>query len=345
MAQQLTAKFTFLILILGCLIGTVYASGDEDFILSEDDDVIFSVIPDFRDIACSFCPTIRQETYTLKNTEPAAFRLSNFNLTTTDSLSASILSIDSSSSCVTAGKILGFSTCDIIIDIMQPPCDNLEGPRRNKITALLSMKVGSAQLSLRRDFDFDVTTIGSGADFAILGGLDSIVTNLPGAAIAQLVGDLGTGNDSSDIVGDFDIIDGTAYTAGKILDNARIDMASTQAVFLGNLGGCTSHGNLVDGDEFTPDYYCLANAPAPDGTDITVDGTITLNGTGNFVFFVNAEGTGGVDEGEDYLGGCTGPIPPVYCGLQFNPTANFVYLNGATKENVYWVVGVDENTA
>ncbi len=304
-----------------------------------NDDVIFVTIPDVGDIACvsgtDGTPTTRTATFTLQNNQPAALALPSFQLNTTDAFTESLIQhnlieIDFSTGCPDAGQIPGFlsflgNQCDINIDITQPTCDNESGPMLDDIFFTLDVGVRSQQLTLSSDIDFSLTTLGSAADFAVFSTVG--VSNSPGDGIAQLVGNLGYGK----LTGNFNIIDGASYTTSDYeFTNAWNDTLATQQVFLDNLGGCSAAGNPGSPGytEFTPDYYCLSNA----GNDVVVSGPITLNGTGNFVFFVDADGVTTSCDGDSS-----------YCGLVFNPTTSFIYLNGASQDSVFWVVGSNGN--
>ncbi len=280
-------------------------------------------VPPISDIACtSAVPVIREYVYTLQNTGPADLDLGEIVIEPNPDDTYGTPTF--TETC--GGTIAGLGNCTVTVNFAQPTCTY---PISEVIDQTLTVPIyNNLEPQVTADIQANVTVIGSGADFAVLGGPNTTVTNNPAnplLGLAQLVGNLG----AKVVSGNFSITDGESYTSGDILTNAQNDMAAAQSVLLNNVTGCKTEGNLVDGNIFTSGYYCLSNGLGILGSTVTVDGTITLNGPGNFVFFVNA--------GDSGTGNCG--TTSTYCGLQFNPTAQFNYINGASSDNVFWVVG------
>lgn len=285
-------------------------------------------LPDFRNIACTIFEEgyPRQETYTLINRDPSDIDL-DISLVTpaTDDSDVAVIIDTMNSTCIGnlnppvnniyLGQISGNNTCTIVLDIIQPQCES--GPMSAPVDRELRVEVDTIQKDLVDHIHFDVTTLGAGENFALIGG--GLASQ--GDGPVQIIGDIA----ADESVGEFDVTDGEFYALTDLIAlTADADLAATYFLFQQQWdnNGCSTHDNIVDGEVITPGYYCLANTA---GTDVLVDGTIELDGDGNYVFFINPE--------------CS--ADDSCFGLQFKPLTRFIYTNGASPDKIFWVMGND----
>ena len=344
--------------IIACLIGIGVAQAS----VEQTRMINFYGVTEFADIACNNgVEGARDVIYTLISSVPANVRLFDIKVVALEDDNSNIQTLvnvggcvtDNSSSTGATGIITGFSSCEVRITITPPICN--VGPSAAEIRRQLHIGVGLSEGPLNKDITAAVTVIGSGREFAVLDVTNPPYTN-PEYGDSQLYGDLGI---MEDVFNYFEVHGTTHFRSlmpDNIVDAAESDFTAAYNSFMEVLefGGCRAHGSIDNGDEIKSGYYCLFYAdeggPGPKGVsfvDITLTGTINLVGPGNFVFFVSpVDQVCDVNVPRCTASGSPPPSPPApqrapsgrMCDLIVEPTANFVYSDGASPANVYWVL-------
>jgi hypothetical protein len=171
------------------------------------------------------------------------------------------------------------------------------------ITATLNGQSGSATLNVAAVPRPPVSTainLRSAANFAVLAGT-SLTNNAGGTTL--VTGDVGSPSQTTDPT---QTAGYTNYKSGAILTNALADLQTAITDANGRSCDVTFAGDIdLGGLVLAPGVYCYAGA-------ISVTGTLSLNGTGDYIFRT---------------------------ALTLNTTANSVIAltNGANAENVSWV--------
>lgn len=302
-------------------------------------DVGFIENPPISNIMCGDTPT--NALYTLKNFEEVGIIIDHPDIIRFDNFPDSLVAIEEGglTTCKFGSKLAGGATCHINLLITPQTC-GLE-PTAGPILRILHVAVDTLQVKALagiyfrylRDIVFPPSPPPADKGFAVL-GLN--VSNTSGG-IAQTDGSVGcTGSDAASdpcVAGGYDIINGELYS----YETSPVTQAQTEYTNLYNtfqyyrtLSGCTLDSNLDDGDTLNSGYYCLSNK---DNTNVTVDGLIYLRGDRDFVFFIDTINPS-----------CfTSSAPPLEeyspCNLTFLSNTRFIYLDGASAANVYWVVG------
>lgn len=341
---------------LGCLslglVGAVQANIDEPFCpTAYCSDVVFSPEPvAFRNVACG--AAARSFTYTLKNNQPNSITLYDVKVIPHPGVpldTSGVTIVPAASGCLTTvtngignGVIPGnFATCTLTLTITPAACPGGQ-PVETPIARQLNIGVQSQQAGLLLNLNSAVSVVGSGEDFAVLGG--TVANNALGAV--QIIGDLGS---TAAATGQFDIYDGVARTGADVFMAAAIsDFSSAYTTLLARLtaagGGCEPYvGNIAPGTVFYPGYYCLQQNPANNlasivvGTQNAVDPIVLVgDGTGkaNFYFFVDSRNVGATP-----TGATCGTAGNARCNLDISADTSFAYENGASPENVFWIMG------
>ncbi len=264
--------------------------------------------PAIGDMACSATPVARTFTYTIQSNYEFDLNLINNQLMVNPG--DTFTGAASLSGC--SGTLPALTSCTLTLSLTPPLCATGTQSLSQVINRTVYVGIQfNAQPQVTANVYALVTTLGSGASFAVLGPL---VQNTGGFGPAQIIGNVaGTATDV--VPTQFNMILGNTYLHGDLfVSNANTDMQAAYNTFTSRkiAQGCSNHGDLTTGQVFTPGYYCLTAAA------VTVGGAkpIVFSGAGQFVFFV-----------------------PDAVNLTFLDNAHFSYLGLANKNNVYWVVG------
>jgi hypothetical protein len=279
-------------------------------------DLTFTNVPTFTGMcALSF----QTGTYTIQNNTPVAMMLNYIRIKANDARPASDVALDTSvaNSCISGSSLAAGATCNIKL--------NLQPQSAGSLNRILQIGIDSRQVELDSTaITSNVTTCSpanfppgivpatkvSFSQFSIFGS--STITN--------------TGN--SIITGDIGLTPGTAITGfppGIITGSIHVNDADTAAARIAILAvydslwaqTCPATDlpvTIAANTTLTPGVHCGASS-------VTVNNnlTLTLDGQG------------------DPLSTFTLQIP-ISLTLNNNVTINLI--NGAAKENIYWVVGV-----
>ncbi|MFI4955364.1 MAG: hypothetical protein ACHP9Y_05570, partial [Gammaproteobacteria bacterium] len=287
-------KILYQLVSVGCLSSSLITVAQAN---SEIDDVVFiPAATEFRNVACN--GAARNVTYILQNNEANAITLYDVKVTNQpgepiDSSGVTFVpSIAPPSTgpvnCLTSltdnigsGVISGFNTCSLVITVTPPACTNPSTPLQTPIARQLFIGVQSEQAELVTNINANVSVIGSGENFAVLGG--TVANTSQGTS--QIIGDLGYTTASAPT--GFNVTNGAERgSTDAIRIAAESDLRAAYAALLGQIGssaGCEPRASLDAGDELQPGYYCLQQNPNIANNNIYVGGLgapITLVGDG-----------------------------------------------------------------
>ncbi|HLF67063.1 MAG TPA: ice-binding family protein, partial [Gammaproteobacteria bacterium] len=270
--------------------------------------------PAMSNMACSATPVARTFDYTVRNTGGAPLDLYDIDLDTNSADTFTGLPAPSLAGC--AGILGAYTSCILTLSITPPTCVAESQSLSQVLDRTIVIRIhNNIQPQLTEDVNAAVTTLGSGADFSAIGPV--VLNSSPGLfGPAQMIGNVAATSATAVDATQFDMIQGSiyAYTDDETI-NANNDLLSAYNTFNKRKTaiGCGNHGNITTGQVFNSGYYCMTSSPT-----VTVGGAapITFAGPGKFVFFV-----------------------PAGINLTFLNNAEFIYENGASKDNVYWIAG------
>ncbi len=350
-------------------------------------DIVFVDISEgmFPDVACvpdpiagingvqpSPLPAVSTVAIDLQSNIPADIRLYNIHfLPFADDNSG--ISFDFSTAlpnnCVTStdpvtnagnGVIDGFSSCTLYAQYVPPTCETTGSDigviptpapvptQAGSIHQLLVIGVGSQEDFMLLEASSDVTAIGSGSQFAVLGFNQAPVNQ--GGGNTQAFGNVGllpVGHPGGFTLPAYaqEYFQGPISAMSPVVLGAEADLENAYAVLTADLENgigpnedCLPYGDFNNGAVIPSGSYCLSNADTsytpPRPIDVTLDGTITLAGAGNFYFYADTAKECAVT---------LSPLVTRMCNFVFGSDFNIQYAadgNGNTPsaENVFWIL-------
>ena len=228
--------------------------------------------------------------------------------------------------------------------------DTQQGELTLDISGEVNVIGAGGQFALLGGFYDDPTITDPTQPYVVL-NQDGYANSVAVGSVANLAENVGPPA-SPDTTG-FSIYDGTAYYQDEtntavntaetnfeqaysaliqVLTNNTVSfkpLASSHYMTTPPTVNCTWDSSLDDGDAVTPGYYCLQsyNSEAEGFTDVSLSGTIYLQGSGNFYFFIDPFNDHCVDDDSNSK----------MCDLIVQSTLRFEYSDGASPENVYWI--------
>lgn len=316
---------------LGCMLlclSSVARAGTES-------DFSFIVQPYLINTACG--NPIQNATFMIKNNEDVPIDITYITLERKDIFPPDLVAIDTGplTTCkIGPPGVPGKGTCNINLIV-----DPSKGCSSNFISAdvyrLLHVGINTWEKEVTADpIIFNYQTIGPPApptpedSFAVLG---CSVQNL--GSISSIIGNIGYSCTSGSITDNYDVTDGTLYT--NPLDPevvaANTEFMTTYQTFIDNIPGCRpiSEINSTPIQGLKSSYYCVTTDSASNAEAVIIERVITLSGPGNFVFFIDSK----------YDPSCFGGSGNAPCNLTIQSSAEFRYKDGASANNVYWIIG------
>ncbi len=266
------------------------------------------------DMACG--GSARTYSYTVNNTGGAPLNLYNIKLITNSDDTFTAAAPVVAGTCVTnpSPSVAAFGNCTVTVAITPPTCTLPNTtPSLQVFDRTLSLNIYNvSQTQVTTPIEFDVTILGSAADFAIVTAHN--LTNTNAAGTAEVVGNIAvegalTGTPSILVTGQSFVGVGMPISANAVAD------ATTANTFLAGLS-YQSLGTGFSGTIQPGTYSFSGNAtigPTALGNCTNANNTITLDGPGDYIFYSSTH------------------------TLQICANTQFSLINGAEPDNVYWV--------
>ncbi|MFI4955363.1 MAG: ice-binding family protein [Gammaproteobacteria bacterium] len=307
--------------LLFCAIGIAQAHNADNF--------EFVTQPYYKNIVCG--DPVQNATYTIKNNESVPIIITYINLTQDDPFPADLIQVDMGplTTCKIGSALAGKAPCNINLVITPAACvpENFSAD----VKRLLYVGINTWEKEIVSDLIFFKYRIGpippppTPADaFALLG---EQVDNL--GSVSSIIGSVGhTGN--TPITGNYTVTDGVFYTSptDPVVITVNNDFLTIYNTFISNIEGCRPRTDLDAGDIIQSSYYCLTSNSGQ--SYVSVDGLITLSGPGDFVFFIDSVPS------TCFSNSAPSSVP---CDVKIGSNTRFIYTNGASPKNVYWIVG------
>ncbi|MGA2654781.1 MAG: ice-binding family protein [Gammaproteobacteria bacterium] len=316
--KTIIARLTLLCSVSFCL--NVFATTNID-----ENPIEFSVVPDISNISCGSAAS--NAVYTVINTDKyATIIVTPREIINYDDFPDNLVQIQPKSapgSLTTCDNtyLKPGQTCNINLIITPDSCNN--GTILGHIDRVLVVATGTQYKDPTAKIKFSYTKAGAADSFAILG---SGVFNY--GSTSYVTGDIGhTG--TSAIFGPFHVTNGQLYTSATDPNviNANTAFLNLYNQFIANKANCRIHSDIIPPTELQASYYCLTSNLGLN--EVSVDGPTVLSGNGDFVFFV--------DDGHNTCFPNASPSAP--CNLHIKSETSFIYKNGASPNNVYWITG------